>query len=108
MYFSLEDELRGIMEKQNKIYNYPLYEVREIRDLKDMVRQSRVLYSYKNAYLTKDPVAAGKISPHDPELKQKRKEEKEYLPIGFAKAAEDFEPSAAIYIKNFLQVYALE
>lgn len=101
MYFSLEDELRGIMEKQNKIYNYPLYEVREIRDLKDMVRQSRVLYSYKNAYLTKDPVAAGKISPHDPELKQKRKDEKEYLPIGFAKAAEDFEAFGSYLHQEF-------
>lgn len=79
------------MEKQSKIYKYPLYTVREISDLKDMVRQSRTHYSYKNAYLTKDPVAVGKISPHDPEIKQKRKEEKEYLPIGFAKAADDIE-----------------
>ena len=89
------------MEKQSKIYNYPLYEVRKIRDLKDMVQQSRMLYSYNNAYLTKDPVAAGKVSPHDPELKQKRKDEKDFLPIGFAKAADDFEAFGSYLHQEF-------
>ena len=86
---------------KNNIYKFPLHEVREIADLKDMVRQSRKIYGHKNAYLIKDPVAAGKVSPYDPDLKQKRKNEKEFLPISYAKAAEDFDAFGSWLLRTF-------
>ncbi len=86
---------------KNTIYKYPLNEVRDISDLKDMVRQSKELYGHKAAYLTKDPVAAGKVSPWDEEIKEKRKAEKDYLPILFSKATEDIEAFGSWLYRKF-------
>ena len=40
------------------IYKYPLYDVRQIEDLRDMLEQSIKLYGDKPAYMVKDPIAA--------------------------------------------------
>ena len=39
--------------------NIPLYDVRKINDLGDMIRQSVNLFGDKPAFLVKDPRAAG-------------------------------------------------
>lgn len=91
------------MTKTNSIYKYPLIEVRQINDLRDMVRQSKELYSDNVAYLIKDPVAAGKISPHDPDIKQKRKDQQDFLPIKFDQAAADFEAFGSWLYEKFPQ-----
>ncbi|HHU08248.1 MAG TPA: long-chain fatty acid--CoA ligase [Clostridiaceae bacterium] len=91
------------MTKTNSIYNYPLIEVRQINDLRDMVRQSKELYADNVAYLVKDPVAAGKISPYDVDIKQKRKDEQDFLPIYFDRAAADFEAFGSWLYEKFPQ-----
>ena len=40
--------------------NVPLYEVRKINDLRDMIKQSAEIYGDKAAFLVKDPRAARK------------------------------------------------
>lgn len=91
------------MTNTNSIYKYPLIEVRQINDLRDMVRQSKKLYADNVAYLVKDPVAAGKVSPHDADIKQKRKDEQDFLPIKFARAAADFEAFGSWLYESFPQ-----
>lgn len=91
------------MTKTNSIYKYPLIEVRQINDLRDMVRQSKELYADNVAYLVKDPVAAGKISPYDVDIKQKRKDEQDFLPIYFERAAADFEAFGSWLYEKFPQ-----
>ncbi|HZW98015.1 MAG TPA: AMP-binding protein, partial [Bacillota bacterium] len=91
------------MTNTNSIYKYPLIEVRQINDLRDMVRQSKILYADKVAYLVKDPVAAGKVSPQDADIKQKRKDEQDFLPIKFARAAADFEAFGSWLYESFPQ-----
>lgn len=59
--FAVENEL----EK----YRYPLDDVREIRDLRDMAQQSEKLYGDRNAYLLKDPIATRQIAPRSEEAK---------------------------------------
>lgn len=41
--------------------NGPLYDVREIKDLKDMLRQSAEHYANDAAFLVKDPRAVGQM-----------------------------------------------
>ena len=91
------------MTKTNSIYKYPLIEVRQINDLRDMVRQSKELYADNVAYFVKDPVAAGKISPYDVDIKQKRKDEQDFLPIYFERAAADFEAFGSWLYEKFPQ-----
>lgn len=91
------------MTKTNSIYKYPLIEVRQINDLRDMVRQSKELYADNVAYFVKDPVAAGKISPYDVDIKQKRKDEQDFLPIYFDRAAADFEAFGSWLYEKFPQ-----
>jgi long-chain acyl-CoA synthetase len=65
------------------IYKTPLYDVREIMDIRDMMRQSLEIYGDKAAYLVKDPHAArSEISAED-------NSEKPYLPITFKQTGED-------------------
>ena len=45
------------------IYKYPLYEVREIVNLRDMIQQSEKLKGERNAYLLKDPIATRQVAP---------------------------------------------
>lgn len=72
------------------IYQYPLVEVREITDLRDMLRQSAALYADKTAYWTKDPIAARQIVPRSEEavnLKIDRK--RPYLPVTYQQFFDD-------------------
>lgn len=51
------------------IFKYPLYDVREIKDLRDMIQQSEKLYGERNAYLLKDPIATRQVAPRSEEAK---------------------------------------
>ncbi|HHW93472.1 MAG TPA: AMP-binding protein [Clostridiaceae bacterium] len=51
------------------MFKYPLYDVREIKDLRDMIQQSEKLYGERNAYLLKDPIATRQVAPRSEEAK---------------------------------------
>ena len=72
------------------IYKYPLVDVREITDLRDMLRQSEKLYADKTAYWTKDPIAAREIAPGSREAMELKIDHKRpYLPITYQQFADD-------------------
>lgn len=72
------------------IYKYPLEEVREIKDLRDMLRQSEELYGDRTAYLVKDPIASRQIAPRSEEAIQLKVDHKRpYRPISYKQFAED-------------------
>lgn len=74
----------------NNLYQYPLEEVREIRDLRDMLQQSEKLYGDRTAYLIKDPIAAREILPRSEEaLALKIDRKRPYLPVTFKQYASD-------------------
>lgn len=54
------------------LYKSPLYPVREIKDLRDMIQQSEELYADETAYMVKDPIALREIEPRSEEAKQLR------------------------------------
>lgn len=65
------------------IYKYPLYDVRQIEDLRDMLEQSIKLYGDKTAYMVKDPIAARTGT------KEAEGDKKPYLPISFNQYGKD-------------------
>ncbi|MFA5585410.1 MAG: AMP-binding protein [Saccharofermentanales bacterium] len=72
------------------VYKYPLEEVREITDLRDMLRQSEALYGSRTAYLTKDPIAAREIAPRSQEAAELRIDHKRpYKPVTYGQFAKD-------------------
>ena len=72
------------------IYKNPLVEVREITDLRDMLRQSEKLYADKTAYWTKDPIAARQVMPRSEEaVNLKIDRRRPYLPITYQQFADD-------------------
>ena len=72
------------------IYQYPLEEVREIHDLRDMLRQSEALFGDRHAYMIKDPIAARQVMPRSQEAMDLRIDRKRpYLPVTFKQYASD-------------------
>ena len=65
------------------IYKYPLYDVRQIEDLRDMLEQSIKLYGDKPAYMVKDPIAARTGT------EAAEGDKKPYLPITFNQYGKD-------------------
>lgn len=61
----------------------PLYDVRKIENLRDMMAQSLELYGEQTAYLVKDPIAARATDV------AKEGDKKPYLPITFNQAGQD-------------------
>ncbi|MGI6325995.1 MAG: AMP-dependent synthetase/ligase [Saccharofermentanales bacterium] len=61
--------------------NVPLYEVRTISDLRDMIKQSVALYQDKAAFLIKDPVAARRELPETDAATGERS--LPYMPISY-------------------------
>lgn len=71
-------------------YKYPLDDVREIRDLRDMIRQSEKLYGDLPAYLIKDPIALREVDPRSEEGRALKKDPKRpYKEITFKQFAKD-------------------
>ena len=77
------------------IYKAPLYDVRKIDDLRDMLEQSIKLYADKTAYLIKDPIAArsGKETAGD---------KKPYLPVTFKQYGKDVKALGSYFMKTDL------
>ncbi len=72
------------------IYKYPLYEVREIENLRDMIQQSERLYGDRNAYLLKDPIATRQVAPRSEEAKNLKIDRKRpYVGVTFKQFAAD-------------------
>lgn len=72
------------------IYKYPLDDVREIRDLRDMLRQSEELYGDNTAYLIKDPIASRQVAPRSEEaLELKIDRKRPYAPVSYRQYAKD-------------------
>ncbi|HHU03554.1 MAG TPA: AMP-binding protein [Fastidiosipila sp.] len=61
-------------EENLDLYKFPLYPVREIKDLRDMIEQSEVLYADETAYMVKDPIALREIEPRSEDAKQLRQD----------------------------------
>lgn len=53
-----------------ELYKSPLYPVREIKDLRDMILQSEELYAEETAYMVKDPIALRQIEPRSEEARR--------------------------------------
>ena len=58
------------IEDNLELYKSPLYPGREIKDLRDMIRQSEELYGEETAYIVKDPIALRQIEPRSEEAKK--------------------------------------
>ena len=73
-----------------RLYKKPLYDVRAIRDLRDMLRQSVDLYGEHAAYLLKDPIATRQIQLRSPEhLALRVDHSRPYRPVSFRQFAAD-------------------
>jgi long-chain acyl-CoA synthetase len=84
------------------IYKYPLYDVREIVNLRDMIQQSEKLYGERNAYLLKDPIATRQIVPRSEEAKNLKIDRKRpYVGVTFKQFAADVR-SFGTALKNSL------
>jgi long-chain acyl-CoA synthetase len=84
------------------IYKYPLYEVREIVNLRDMIQQSEKLYGERNAYLLKDPIATRQVAPRSEEAKNLKIDRKRpYVGVTFNQFAADVR-SFGTALKNSL------
>ena len=57
------------IEDNLELYKSPLYPVREIKDLRDMIQQSEELYAEETAYMVKDPIALRLIAARSEEAK---------------------------------------
>lgn len=72
------------------IYKEALYPVRPITDLRDLLAQSEEKYADKDAYLTKDPIAARKIELRsEAHLGLKLSPDRPYLGITYRQVAQD-------------------
>jgi len=70
--------------------NIPLYEVRPIKDLRDMIRQSAGLYGDKPVFLVKDPRAIGQPAAAVPQTgRSSDTGSAPYLPVTYQKFARD-------------------
>jgi len=69
--------------------NGPLYDVREIKDLKDMLRQSAEHYANDTAFLVKDPRAIGQKEIAQTDDQSEKTKSLPYLPVTYKKFAED-------------------
>ncbi|NLW11735.1 MAG: AMP-binding protein [Clostridiaceae bacterium] len=69
--------------------NGPLYDVREIKDLKDMLRQSAEHYANDAAFLVKDPRAVGQMENTQNDDQSEKSKSLPYLPVTYKKYSED-------------------
>ncbi len=65
--------------------NGPLYDVREIKDLKDMLRQSAEHYANDTAFLVKDPRAIGQKEIAQTDDQSEKTKSLPYLPVTYKK-----------------------
>lgn len=56
-----------MFRNDERIYKYPLHQVTELNDLREMAENSAEKFADKNAYLLKDPVALRELDPRSPE-----------------------------------------
>ncbi len=78
------------IEDNLELYKSPLYPVREIKDLRDMIQQSEELYAEETAYMVKDPIALRQIEARSEEAKNlKADPSRSYGHITFKQFAAD-------------------
>lgn len=83
--------------------NIPLYEVRPIQDLRDMIRQSASLYGDKPVFLVKDPRAIGQQSAAPQAGRSTVTRSAPYLPISYKKYARDIDALGTWFFAQSLQ-----
>ncbi len=84
--------------------NIPLYEVRPIQDLRDMIRQSASLYGDKPVFLVKDPRAIGQQSAATPQAgRSSETRSAPYLPVSYKKYARDIDALGTWFFAQSLQ-----
>lgn len=72
------------------IYKYPLMDLRQVRDLREMLNTSEELYGERAAFLIKDPVALREVEPKsEAALAYKPNPNDEYRSISFKQYASD-------------------
>ncbi len=72
------------------IYKYPLMDLRQVRDLREMLNTSEELYGERSAFLVKDPVALREVEPKsEAALAYKPNPNDEYRSISFKQYAND-------------------
>lgn len=72
------------------IYNYPLMDLRQVRDLREMLNTSEELYGERSAFLVKDLVALREVEPKsEAALAYKPNPNDEYRSISFKQYAND-------------------
>ncbi len=72
------------------IYKYPLMDLRQVRDLREMLNTSEELYGERSAFLVKDPVALREVEPKsEAALAYKPNPNDEYRSISFKQYASD-------------------
>jgi long-chain acyl-CoA synthetase len=85
--------------------NIPLYDVRPIQDLRDMIRQSVNLYGDRTAFLIKDPRAAGQSPAASPAQSSGSSDTRSspYLPVSYKKFAHDVDALGTWFFAQSLQ-----
>ncbi|NCC75645.1 MAG: long-chain fatty acid--CoA ligase [Clostridia bacterium] len=84
--------------------NIPLYEVRPIHDLRDMIQQSVNLYGDKPVFLVKDPRAIGQVPASSTESTGKPETRSApYLPVTYRKFARDVDALGTWFFAQSLQ-----
>lgn len=83
--------------------NIPLYEVRPIQDLRDMIRQSASLYGDKPVFLVKDPRAIGQQSAAPQAGRSTETRSAPYLPVSYKKYARDIDALGTWFFAQSLQ-----
>lgn len=58
---------KTMFRNDERIYKYPLHQVTELNDLREMAENSAEKFADKNAYFLKDPVALRELDPRSPE-----------------------------------------
>ena len=72
------------------IYKYPLMDLRQVRDLREMLNTSEELYGERAAFLIKDPVALREVEPKsEAAIAYKPNPNDEYRSISFKQYASD-------------------
>ncbi len=84
--------------------NIPLYEVRPIQDLRDMIQQSAGLYGDKPVFLVKDPRAIGQPAVAAPQTgRSSDAGSAHYQPVTYQKFARDVDALGTWFFKQSLQ-----
>lgn len=83
--------------------NGPLYDVREIKDLKDMLRQSAEHYANDTAFLVKDPRAIGQKEIAQTDDQSEKTKSLPYLPVTYKKFAEDVDAFGTFLMSQGLE-----